>query len=551
MRPYARRPLLRSASRIAPALWVVLTLLTLVVIAPASADVIYQYDALGRLIAVVDENGQVANYQYDAVGNLLSITRSSATQAPPQLDAIIPTQGETGTTVPVTITGQNLLGTQQVTTDNPGITVGTFSATNDRITTAVIIAPLARAGPTTVTVVTPFGSATIGFTVISSLHFDGIIATAATGTPADPTQASANFDQIITIRGRNLSAEVEFETPWLVNGVLQSSPVADFLINVNPEGTEAQIFVLSDSGTGLTRLRNANGPSPESHVLQIVPLINEVRPPFGGIYAPGQPINLDGWSFTADMRVRLPLTTGGSLDQSIIRESVSTSNREAQVVLPNEVALTGMIQAITPGGVSAPPPSGLTGLENPDGTLLRATVGVPADPALPSANQGQLVALRGWGLLARLVSVPRFVSGAPSGRANYVTKNVSFDQTRAEITLNPTSLSARPGTGQVFLTTYYGAVFLQIVPTFASVSVPSFAAGQTMTLAGTSFTADMKVRFPLGAGGTVDQPIVPGSVVADTGSSNDRGQVVIPDGAVRGPITVVTPGGESNAVTPP
>jgi YD repeat-containing protein len=38
----------------------------------------YIYDELGRLVAVIDQNGDAAVYNYDAVGNLVSITRQSA-----------------------------------------------------------------------------------------------------------------------------------------------------------------------------------------------------------------------------------------------------------------------------------------------------------------------------------------------------------------------------------------------------------------------------------------------------------------------------------------
>lgn len=40
-----------------------------------AGDVNYVYDALGRLVAVIDPSGDTATYQYDAVGNLLGITR--------------------------------------------------------------------------------------------------------------------------------------------------------------------------------------------------------------------------------------------------------------------------------------------------------------------------------------------------------------------------------------------------------------------------------------------------------------------------------------------
>ncbi|MCC6178995.1 MAG: RHS repeat protein, partial [Chloroflexi bacterium] len=47
--------------------------------AQSSNDIVYIYDALGRLRSVVDPAGDAAVYVYDAVGNLLSIGRQAAT----------------------------------------------------------------------------------------------------------------------------------------------------------------------------------------------------------------------------------------------------------------------------------------------------------------------------------------------------------------------------------------------------------------------------------------------------------------------------------------
>ena len=48
-------------------------------------EVIYLYDNLGRLAAVVDPGGDAAVYRYDAVGNLLSISRRACRQRFPLL----------------------------------------------------------------------------------------------------------------------------------------------------------------------------------------------------------------------------------------------------------------------------------------------------------------------------------------------------------------------------------------------------------------------------------------------------------------------------------
>jgi len=48
----------------------------------------YFYDELGRLVGVIDGQGNIASYEYDAVGNLLSISRSPV--ATPAITGVSP-----------------------------------------------------------------------------------------------------------------------------------------------------------------------------------------------------------------------------------------------------------------------------------------------------------------------------------------------------------------------------------------------------------------------------------------------------------------------------
>jgi YD repeat-containing protein len=77
--------------------------------AQSSAPVQYFYDDLGRLIKVVDPNGNAATYHYDAVGNLLSITRSLPANNGLAILNFTPQRGLIDTTV--TIQGQGFSAT--------------------------------------------------------------------------------------------------------------------------------------------------------------------------------------------------------------------------------------------------------------------------------------------------------------------------------------------------------------------------------------------------------------------------------------------------------
>jgi YD repeat-containing protein len=81
----------------------------------SGSPVQYFYDDLGRLVKVVDQNGNVASYQYNALGNLLSIT-SSALPGSNGLAILnfTPQQGPVGTKV--TIQGQGFSATPSADT---------------------------------------------------------------------------------------------------------------------------------------------------------------------------------------------------------------------------------------------------------------------------------------------------------------------------------------------------------------------------------------------------------------------------------------------------
>jgi YD repeat-containing protein len=71
----------------------------------SAAQAQYIYDDLGRLSQVIDGQGNVATYQYHAVGNLLSITRNTGGVGAPTITAFMPSTGNAGASVSVSLTG--------------------------------------------------------------------------------------------------------------------------------------------------------------------------------------------------------------------------------------------------------------------------------------------------------------------------------------------------------------------------------------------------------------------------------------------------------------
>lgn len=80
----------------------------------------YDYDVLGRLIRFINPAGQATEYVYDAVGNILEVRRGEA--KPPQITDVDPGTVRRSATVPVVVTGTDLLGAT-VTAADPGMRI--------------------------------------------------------------------------------------------------------------------------------------------------------------------------------------------------------------------------------------------------------------------------------------------------------------------------------------------------------------------------------------------------------------------------------------------
>lgn len=120
----------------------------------AQGTVRYVYDEAGRLVAVIDANGDAAAYQYDAVGNLLGITRTTSTQV-----SIIEFTPDSGSTAqPVTIYGTGFSATPaQNTVSFNGVTATVSSASANMLEVTV------PAGATTgaISVTSPNGATAV------------------------------------------------------------------------------------------------------------------------------------------------------------------------------------------------------------------------------------------------------------------------------------------------------------------------------------------------------------------------------------------------------
>jgi YD repeat-containing protein len=153
--------------------------------AQSNSPVQYLYDDLGRLVRVVDQNGNVATYQYDAVGNLLAITRSALPGSGGlAILGFTPQQGPVGATV--TIQGQGFSTTPSGdAVQFNGVAASVTAATTTSLTATVPVG--ASTGPISVTVG--------GVTVTSSSSFTVTSLASIALSPAGSTIAAGGTQQ--------------------------------------------------------------------------------------------------------------------------------------------------------------------------------------------------------------------------------------------------------------------------------------------------------------------------------------------------------------------
>jgi YD repeat-containing protein len=113
----------------------------------------YTYDAVGRLIGVVDPQGNAVTYTYDAVGNLQSTTEYASSQT--SIIGFSPSSGAVGTTVTISGTGFSSTASQNAVSFN-----GTAASVTYATATQLVVTVPSGATTGQINVTSPDGSAT-------------------------------------------------------------------------------------------------------------------------------------------------------------------------------------------------------------------------------------------------------------------------------------------------------------------------------------------------------------------------------------------------------
>lgn len=128
----------------------------------------YDYDAIGRLIRTIDEQGRATEYQYDAAGNILRVITGSGTAQPPTISSIAPTTIRRGETKLVTLSGANLSGAA-VGNSDAGLEIVDVRTTPSQITFTLSISASASLGLHAFVLSSAAGTATASISVAPAL----------------------------------------------------------------------------------------------------------------------------------------------------------------------------------------------------------------------------------------------------------------------------------------------------------------------------------------------------------------------------------------------
>lgn len=118
----------------------------------------YDYDPLGRLTRVIDEQGRMTEYLYDGAGNIVEVRTSKPdTIEPPVITSVTPLALRRGTTIEVTVTGRSFLGATVISPE-PALSIGSVQVTATSIEFTLSAAPTATLGDRQFRLVSAAGS---------------------------------------------------------------------------------------------------------------------------------------------------------------------------------------------------------------------------------------------------------------------------------------------------------------------------------------------------------------------------------------------------------
>jgi hypothetical protein len=315
------------------------------------------------------------------------------------------------------------------------------------------------------------------------------MAVAHDGSPADPGLPSANARQTIRITGSGFSRYTTVLFPRVVEfgepGVIEITASI-----VNADGSEIELVVPDEARTGFLRIVGTDGPG---LFLQVVPTVRNVLPADPGDnfdYAvPGTRIGLFGSGFVeGDTRVTFGAVPMDDASADTVIDVLDNptfayfrDNGRLYLTVP-ERGLTAPVRVETDGGsfdvATMPIRSQVSvGLSSITAT---STSGMPAIPALPSANAGQTITLSGFGFTgSSLITFRAVAHDGSTGTIVAAPATVAGDGSSMTVKVPSTAVS-----GPVSVSGSATSVDLQVVPTLNGVSATGFTPGASLRVHG-------------------------------------------------------------------
>lgn len=364
-----------------------------------------------------------------------------------------------------------------------------------------------------------------------------VVASADSGTPAVPSQPSANPGQRIQILGRNLTADtlIHFSVVdhW---GTVSRRFIRP--ISVNANGNEMTVEVPGDAETGEIGLVGESvGPLLR---LQVVPVLTNVRFQSVGRLDSGSRVIFEGRFVTNKSKYHFGSATVIDAEDNfdVVYDSYTG---DAHVPLPLTQDFSGPIIVETEGGVSAPFAPRFDQIES------AAISGTPADPLLPSANAGQALVLSGNGFTMQSGVLVEYWNGE-GNPVWQVLKNISVSAAGDRLVVM--LVDDANGVFPLRMLGASNAPVLQVVPVLNAVSDSS----EGMILNGSGFVEGQNSQYEISGTTLSDQSTTDLSInvspwpFASLYDTQNRVVVLSDSLSVNGTVRVSTVGGTSNSI---
>jgi hypothetical protein len=500
-------------------------------------------------------------------------TSTMAFKVLPKITDVTPLSAVGGSATVITVSGFNL----KAGVATPGVKIGTFVVPPASIASSVL----------QLTFPVPLGAVTGKIMVTTA---DGSATSAATLTVVQPPRATsfapaaAVVGTLITVTGTNMT------DPTLVTFTGGATAVPTPVT-----ATSLKVVVPEGALTGPVSVTNAIGTAPSAASFKVLPKITDVTP-LSAVGGSATVITVSGFN------LKVGVKTPGAKIGAFVVPSASITSSAMQLTFPVPLgAVTGKIMVTTADGsatsaatltVVQPPratsfaPAAamvdtlitVTGTNMTGATLVTFTGGATAVPTAPAPTATSLKVVVPEGALTGPVSVTNPTGTAPSAasfkvlpKITDVTPLSAVGGSATVITVSGFNLKAgvtTPGvmigafvvppasitssvlqhtfpvplgavTGKITVTTADGsatsvATMTVVQPPRATSFAPAAAVVDTLiTVTGTNMTGATLVTF---TGGATAVPTVP----APTATSL---KVVVPEGALTGPVSVTNPTG--------